>query len=444
MDHVEIARLGVARLAAAYSEKKLTPLDALAAYEKRIRLYNPQLSAFLDLRLDEARDEAAASTDRWRKGEPLSDIDGVPYGVKANIAVTGLPWHGGIGAYRDRKASADADVVVNLANAGAISLGILNMHEGALGATTDNPFFGRCCNPWDINRTPGGSSGGSGSAVAAGLCAFALGTDTMGSVRIPSAYCGITGIKPTYGFVPCGGLVDLSPTLDHIGVHAFSIEDLVMALPLMSGKALDKKAHLDRIGVARWGEAVDVDGDVADAFDKTVALLEHNFDLYEVDLSGLPFGGLRRRGLLISEVEGEKAHHKMLEENPLGFSRDFRVLLEWGASQPKAKIDAAYADIRAAGEQFKTLLKDIDVLVLPTTPQGPFRFEEEAPVNQADFTAIANMAGCPAVAVPSSTDGAPPASIQFIARPGSDHLALYAAAQFEAKRGPAPRPPAYF
>ncbi|MEO1137228.1 MAG: amidase family protein, partial [Pseudomonadota bacterium] len=160
--------------------------------------------------------------------------------------------------------------------------------------------------------------------------------------------------------------------------------------------------------------------------------------------SELPFGSLRRRGLLVSEVEGHQVHQQALDQNPLGFSRDFRTLLEWGANQPQSKIDAAYADIRAAGARFQTLMKGVDVLVLPTAPQGPFRFEAQTPANQADFTAIANMAGCPAVAVPATPNGAPPASIQFIAKPDGDHLALRAAAIFEAKRGPAPRPPAYF
>lgn len=444
MDHRDIAGLGVAGLSKAFSEKHVTPVEVLAAYEERIQSFNPQLNAFLDLRLEAAREEARESSERWREDRPYSQVDGVPYGVKSNIAVAGLPWHGGIGAYGGRIAKTDADVVKNLAAAGAIPIGILNMHEGALGATTDNLFFGKCRNPWDDQRTPGGSSGGSGAAVAAGLCAFALGTDTMGSVRIPSAYCGVAGIKPTYGIVPAGGLVDLSPTLDHIGPHARSVEDLCMVLPEISGAALDSCENALKIGVGEWGDVVVVEPEVAAAFESAVAILEHRFTTQAVDVSELAFGSLRRRGLLVSEVEGHRVHQQALDENPMGFSRDFRTLLEWGANQPQVKIDAAYADIRAAGEHFQALMAAVDVLVLPTAPQGPFRFEAQAPANQADFTAIANMARCPAVAVPAAANGAPPASIQFIAKPGCDHLALHAAAIFEAKRGQAPRPPKYY
>ncbi|MEO1137248.1 MAG: amidase, partial [Pseudomonadota bacterium] len=285
MNHRDIASFGVAGLSTAFREKRITPTQALAAYEERIQSFNPQLNAFLDLRLEAARKEAQEASKRWRQDRPNSEIDGVPYGVKSNIAVTGLPWHGGIGAYGARIAKTDADVVKNLSAAGAIAVGTLNMHEGALGATTDNPFFGKCRNPWDEHCTPGGSSGGSGAAVAAGLCAFALGTDTMGSVRIPSAYCGVAGIKPTYGIVPAGGLVDLSPTLDHIGPHALNVEDLSMVLPVISGSRIKGNGDDLRIGVGQWGDAVEVEPEIAEAFDRAAAILERNFETQAIDIS---------------------------------------------------------------------------------------------------------------------------------------------------------------
>lgn len=443
MDDYDIARLGVVGLSAAFQEQRLTPLEVLHVYENRIQSYNSDINAFLDLRLDAARDEASASTLRWKAGAPRSKIDGVPYGVKANIAVKGLPWHGGIGAYRDRIADKNADIVERLSAGGAVALGVLNMHEGALGATTDNPFFGKCCNPWDLEKTPGGSSGGSGAAVGAGLCAFALGTDTMGSVRIPSAYCGVAGIKPTYGLAPSCGLVDLSPTLDHIGPHAFSARDLQCIMPVISEIPGNVKNEVKRIGIGKWGDAVKTDRDVSESFAQAVSVLENLFQCREIDLSSIEFGLLRRRGLLISEAEGHRAHAEALKTNPQGFSDEFRALLEWGARQEREKINSAYEDIRNAGNAFLQMMEEVDVLVLPTAPQGPFRFDAETPANQADFTALANMARCPAVAVPASCDGGPPASLQFIARPGEDSLALRAADMFENLRGPAPRPPGF-
>lgn len=432
---------GVCALSDAYARGALTPPDAVEAFLSKIERCNGAINAFLDLRVEAARAEAAAARGRWRSGKPLSPIDGVPFGVKANIAVKGMRWHAGIGAYRDRIAETDAAVVEKLTAAGAIPLGILNMHEGALGATTDNPFFGRCRNPWDLSKTPGGSSGGSGAAVAAGFCAFALGTDTMGSVRIPSAYCGVAGLKPSRGLVSAAGVVDLSPTLDHVGPHARSAADLAMIFSVLSD-APPRRTDPLRIGVGRWGGAVDVEASVARVFDNALSLLSGSL-VGDVDVSGVEFGALRRRGLLVSEVEGHHVHRDMLAQRPEGFSGDFRSMLEWGARAPREKIDAAYAALREAGDMLARLMADIDILVLPTAPQGPFSFDEETPANQADFTALANMAGFPAVAVPASVEGAPPASIQFIARFGRDLDALAAAVAFEEKRGPAPRAPGY-
>lgn len=444
MSDARIASLGVKGLGAAFGAGDLTPVDAVEAYARRIEAFNPELNAFLDLRVDAALEDAARAAKRWREGAPLSRIDGVPFGVKANIAVKGLPWHGGIGAYRDRVATEDGDCVSALRDAGAIPLGILNMHEGALGATTDNPHFGKCRNPWNADLVPGGSSGGSGTAVAAGLCTFSLGTDTMGSVRIPSAYCGVAGHKPSYGLVPAGGLVDLSPTLDHVGPHARDAADLADVLPFLSGAPLAPAPEKLRIGIASWGDAVDVEADVADAFNDARAILSAIGHAVHVDLSGFEFGALRRKGLLVSEVEGFSAHEEMLVRDPDGFSEAFGALLRWGAKQPKEKVYAAYKGLRDAGEQFAALFAGCDVIAVPTAPQGPFSFDAAVPANQADFTAMANFGGFPATAVPANTNGAPPASIQFMAPKGEDHLALAAARLFEEERGSAPRPAAYF
>ena len=441
-----IAALGVKALSKAYREGDLSPTDVLDAYVERIEAFNPALNAFLGLRIEAARQEAQAAAARWAAGKPCSPLDGVPYGVKANIAVKGLPWHAGIGAYRERIASENAACIDNLDAGGAVALGILNMHEGALGATTDNPHFGRCCNPWDAARTPGGSSGGSGAAVAAGLCAFALGTDTMGSIRIPSAYCGIAGHKPSYGLVRADGVVDLSPTLDHVGPHARHAEDLALILPVLSGRPLASPSKAMRIGVASWAEGVEATSHVMAGFDAARRMLETMGAVKPVDLSSFEFGALRRKGLLVSEVEGFAVHEKALADNPGGFSDEFRGMLEWGARQPKEKVESAYASVRAAGQQLGEMFAEhgVDVIVAPTAPQGPFPFAAPVPANQADFTAMANFGGLPATAVPSSVEGAPPPSMQFIAAKGMDHTALAAAMAFERIRGPAPRPSEYF
>jgi aspartyl-tRNA(Asn)/glutamyl-tRNA(Gln) amidotransferase subunit A len=441
MDDNAITALGVRGLAAAFAAGGLTPSAALGAFRRRIVRINPRINAFLSLQLIEAQDAAALSDARWRRGAPLSQLDGAPFGVKANIALAGAPWHAGIDAYREQIATEDAHCVAVLKRAGAIPLGILNMHEGALGATTDNAAFGRCRNPWNLALTPGGSSGGSAAAVAARLCAFSLGTDTMGSVRIPSAYCGIAGAKPSFGLVATGGVIELSPTLDHVGAHAADVADLQVVMRTLGGVGMRQIPGGLRVGVADWGDAVAVEAEVTAAFDAGITLLRQSWGTQKVDVSAFPFGALRRRGLLISEVEGAHAHQAMLAAAPLGFSPELRALLDWGARQPPSRLADARAAIEAAASRFSALFDKVDVLVMPTAPQPPFSFDDETPANQADLTAIANFAGMPAVAAPAVAVGAPPASIQFITRRGDDALALEVAAEFERMRGAAPSPP---
>ena len=426
----------------AFRAGALTPRLLLETCLDRIERFNPHINAVLDLRADEALAEADQSAERWRSGNPLSDIDGVPFGVKANIAVNGLPFHAGVGAYRERLADRDAQCVAQLKLAGAIPIGTLNMHEGALGATTDNPHFGRCHNPWEYSRTPGGSSGGSGASVAGGFCAFALGTDTMGSVRIPSAYCGIAGHKPTYGLISSEGLVDLSPTLDHIGPHALYADDLALVMSVLAGdNKLEEAAPPElRIGIAQWHDRVDVEPGIVQQFEAAIPLLQKMGTIDEVDLSSFDFGALRRRGLLVSEVEGYRVHQAMLKTDPDGFSTEFASLLRWGHQQSEEKQTKAYEAIKSAGAAFAELVSRFDVVVMPTAPQGPFAFEDNVPANQADFTCLANFAGLPATTVPMAGAGTPPPSLQFIASKGADKVGLMAAKRFEDLRGVSPLP----
>ncbi|MEY4255634.1 MAG: hypothetical protein RLZZ141_861, partial [Pseudomonadota bacterium] len=166
-----IIEAGVAGLIALYDQRAVTPVEATQAYLARIERLGGPLNAYTSVDQDGALTAARASAERWAAGEPLSGIDGVPVAIKGNIAVAGMPLHAGIGAHRDRIATEDAACVAALREAGAVILGMLNMHEGAVGATTDNEAFGKAHNPYALGLTAGGSSGGSGSAVAAGLCA---------------------------------------------------------------------------------------------------------------------------------------------------------------------------------------------------------------------------------------------------------------------------------
>lgn len=425
----------------------MSPLERFDHYAERIARFNPALNAFLDLRLDAARVEAEASAKRLANGAPLSPVDGLCIAVKSNIAVAGLPCHAGIGAYRDAVAEDDAEVIARLRAGGAVILGTVNMHEGALGATTDNPVFGRTHNPWREGFTPGGSSGGSGGAVAAGLCDAALGSDTMGSVRIPSAYCGCQGHKPTTGIVSNDGVLALSHTLDHVGPHARDVATLGAMLSVMSGQAMES-AQRDlsglRIGVWTGEGEIESTPAVLVAFERACeALRGEGAELIPVEPPGYTYGKARRAGLLISEVEAAKIHADKLASDPDGFSETFRSLMAWGAGQPAEKVEAAYAQVCEIRAAAPALFETVDVVIAPTAPQQAFSFEDQAPANQADFTAWADFAALPATAIWTGLEQGLPSSLQIIGPEGVDAQVLSIAAAMERVFG-APVPPPGF
>src|SRR5262249_46782901 len=216
----------VRNLSVGFARGEPNPVDTAEALLSCIANDDPELRCFITVDREGALRAAAASRDRHAARRALGPLDGIPVAVKDNIDMAGLPRTAGTEAFRPRIPRPEPPVVERLKRAGAVILGKLNMHEAAFGGTTDNPVFGRCMNPLLPGHTPGGSSGGSGAAVAAGFCTAALGTDTMGSVRLPAAYCGIWGFKPTRGEIQTKGVVPLSVTLDTVGPLARTAADL--------------------------------------------------------------------------------------------------------------------------------------------------------------------------------------------------------------------------
>ena len=434
----------------AFALGRWSPLQVFDAYAQRIARLNPRLNAVLDTRFQAAREDAADSADRWAKGAPLSDIDGAMVLVKANIAVEGLPWHAGVKAYERRIASEDAACVAALKRAGAIIAGTLNMEEGALGAVTDNPWFGRTLNPWGADGetlTPGGSSGGSGAAVAAGLCAMALGTDTMGSVRIPAAYCGAAGLKPSRDLISTKGVLALSTTLDHVGPITRSARDLPAFTAALSGAPQRPARGLTGLRIGRWRfeDALSAHPAVTAAFNDACARLRRaGAEIIDVEPQAYRYGETRRHGLLISEVEGRRIHAQALNRNPGGFSDAFRTLLDWGADQPTSKVEKAYAAVQAVRSDAEAWFAKVDLVIAPTALEPAFAFGDAIPAGQADLTAFADMAGIPSAAIPMGlSEASLPLSIQFMAPHGGDGLAMKAAAQFEILNDGPLVPPGY-
>jgi len=422
-----------------FAERVVTPLEVCDAYLDRIARLNSGLNCFVALDVEGARNAASRSAQRWSQGAALGRLDGAPIAVKANMAVSGMPFTAALGVYKGRVAEGDCDVVARLRNAGAVVLGLVNMHEAALGATTTSPLYGPAYNPIGQGLTPGGSSGGSAAAVAAGLAAAALGTDTMGSVRIPSAYCGIAGFKPSKDRLSTKGVVPLSFTLDHVGIHARNAQDLAVLMTAICrddlGFAQDSEA-IDfaqlRVGVLSH-PGVAVEAEVQAAFGRAVQCIEAaGVALREVNLEGIELASLRRKGLLVCEAELSASLEKQRVIKG-DISEELARLLAYADTQSATKLAGCYATFREAEAAIRAAFESSDILILPTAPQRAFAHSQAAPANQADLTVLANVAGLPAatIAISWALDERP-SGLQLMGPPGSDRLVLAVAQAIEA------------
>jgi aspartyl-tRNA(Asn)/glutamyl-tRNA(Gln) amidotransferase subunit A len=360
---------------------------------------------------------------------------GLTIGVKANVMVNGLPWTGGCEVFRNRIAKRDAEVVAKLRTAGAVIIGTTNMEEAALGAKTDNPFFGATQNPHRLGYTPGGSSGGSGAAVAAGLCDAALGTDTMGSIRIPAAYCGVYGFKPAHSAVSQDGLEMTEPSLDTIGPLARNLDVLERVSRVISNFGGGVAGGPVTIVKALGG--IECDLPVMNAFDAAqLALGAH----VEIELpyppSRIRFAGFIRASRFLA------AH--LADAEPVKISPALAKLLTYGPKRSATDLAEDAQVIAETKAALKAALETYGAILMPTAPQAAFPHSKAAPANQADFTCLANIAGLPAIAIPAgwSNDGLP-VGVQLVGKAG-DEAGLFALARKLDAALAAYRPPANF
>jgi len=356
-------------------------------------------------------------------------LAGMTIGVKANIAVKGMPFHAGIGALKDRAADGDAAAVKALRAAGAIITGILNMEEGALGAKSDNPHFGPVHNPHRHGYSPGGSSGGSGAAVAAGLCDAALGTDTMGSVRIPAAHCGVYGFKPATGRVSQDGLEPADLSLDAIGPLARDLDTLERVARVMSDFGEDR---IEGAGATLAGHGVEIHREVLRVFAKVV----HDMDA-EPEVASLshPCGRIRFAGF-IGVSQAMAAH---LEG--VAVSDHLAKLLTYGPKRSAEDREEDRAILQTTRDEVRAVVERHGFLVLPTVPNPPFPHAAQEPAAQADFTCLANIAGLPALSLPAGWTGdGLPIGVQIVGPEGAE-AGLFALARTLDQQMGAYRPP---
>ena len=421
-------------------------------YLSAIERINPQLNAYVDLRSSLLQDQAHMA-DRRRRDGAIGRLDGIPLALKDNFDVAGWPTRAGLPGRRE-PVEHDAHVVQRLRASGAVLVGRTNMDEGALGAVTDNPHFGATQNPHRHGYTAGGSSGGAAAAVAAGLAVAAVGSDSLGSIRIPASYCGVYALKPTHGEISARGLVPAARRLDSVGLLARSVEDLTVLLQVLTGyDADDARSRRRRVAFAlpdwepgnlRVGllpdlAAIGVQPEVIAVFEAAMAKLPHALgDRRTVDFDDWDFARTRRAGLLLMEAEMLGTFASDLVDTEYPVSARFREML--GYASRKSAVDYAAADrvLDAATLKMRRLFAQVDVLVLPTTPQGAFPLNGPVPDSQADLTSFASLAGCPAVSLPMGIlPNGLPIGLQLVGARGSDlrllELASVCAATLDAE-----------
>lgn len=429
--------LPIRALRAAYLAHEATASGVVRNHLMRIERLNPTLRAFVEVDHAGALAAATQSDARIAAGE-LRALEGVPVGVKANIAVAGLEWNAGLASRRGLIAHADAAAVSRLRAAGCVVLGTLNMHEAALGATTDNPWFGRTVNPHRVDRTPGGSSGGSGVAVAAALCSTALGTDTLGSIRIPAAYNGVYGLKGTPDWIPRDGVVPVAAELDTIGPLTRSLDDLEAMLRVLAPASA---AHppLRRLLILDSFGSVTCEAAVTRAYQRAIgelAMLPRTRLRLEDDPARV-----RLAGFMVASRE-LAAHLKAGQADyRTAVSTDLAKLLAIGEARASEAFATDLAVLSRTRVRLRASLGKDGLLLLPTAPQAAFAHTARPPASQADFTVLASIAGLPALSIPAGRDGdGLPVAVQLVGPPRSES-ALIAAARMLDERLHGYQPP---
>ena len=425
----------------------------------RIQVTDASINSYVLLLAESARAESRAASARAERKQRLSPIDGIPVALKDNVDVAGVPTSNGFGGEPYRIAHEDAELVRRLRAAGAVILGKLNMHEGAIGALTNNPHFGRTNNPHRDGHSPGGSSGGSGAAVAAGLCCAAIGTDTGGSIRIPASYCGVVGFKPSYGLVSTRGIVPLSRSLDHAGPLARTVADVALFMDALAGfdaRCIESRrgptnfgspgdGRLDgvRLGIVDQFSAEPIEPAIASAFKAAIDRLTGlGADIRMVSMPSYDPLRARRASFVRVEVEAAFEQGALYRREPHRFSADMRSYLDYGARVSATKLVEVDRVMQTAAFELARCLEQVDAVISPATPQAAPRFDGAPPDSAGTFCCSANFSGFPAISVPMGQDSLGlPLGLQVIGALHQDARVLQIAAAFEAAVGLRLNPP---
>jgi aspartyl-tRNA(Asn)/glutamyl-tRNA(Gln) amidotransferase subunit A len=422
------------RVSESIRSREISPVEVTRAVLERIARLDPQLNAFITVTADQALHAAHAAESAIGRGEYRGPLHGIPISLKDLFATRGIRTTAGSAILADHVPQVDATVVTRLADAGAVLVGKANMLEFAYGEVC--PTYGPCRNPWNLEYGTNGSSSGSAAAVAAGLGYASMGSDTGGSIRLPAAFCGIVGLKPTYGLVSRGGVVPLSWTLDHVGPMTRTVRDCALVLEAVAGyDAADAgsvsspsyvyAANIEstprlRVGVIQPILGQELPGEIQAVHDTVAKYLEGmNMDVRQV---ALPYPDQAPRALLaILYPEASTFHRRWLAERPDDYTPNTRERLELGALVPAAVYLQAHRARRVIAEAYRQLLTEVDVLLTPAAPMWSYRLDQQPvePISDARegdrmaplmrYSGPLDLTGLPAISVPVTigSDGLP-------------------------------------
>jgi aspartyl-tRNA(Asn)/glutamyl-tRNA(Gln) amidotransferase subunit A len=462
MPPAELCYWTITELAAKIQAKEISPVEVIRAQFDRIERLDPSLNAYLTVLSEPAMGEARTAEQEIARGHYRGPLHGVPVAVKDLFETQGVKTTAGSVILKDYVPARDATVLARLRQQGAVVLGKLNLHEFAYGGTGVNPHYGTSKNPWALDRIPGGSSSGSGVAVAAGLAFGALGTDTGGSVRMPASLCGIVGLKPTYGLCSRAGIIPLAWSLDHPGPMVRSVADAALMLNVIAGhdprdpatvrhavpdytQGLTNDLRGVRIGVPRLVLWEDLDPEVEAVMDAAVQQLTRLGGRLGARLEEVTLPRMRHAVLassIIIGAEGAAYHHEWLRTAAEQYGEDVRLRLKQGALLPAAAYFKAQRLREAIRREIDATLTGVDVLLTPTIPIATptidrCRVAAGMPLppellHIPRLTRPFNLTGHPVISVPCGfTQSGMPVGMQIIGRTFDEAMVLRVAQAYE-------------
>ena len=458
MDTLEICYMGAGDLSKLVQSKEISPVEIIEAHLTRIDATEPMLNSFITLLADQARKSARQAEKDIQAGRYKGPLHGIPVALKDLYNTGGVRTTSGSRIFDTFIPTEDCTVAAKFHQAGAILLGKLNMHQFAYGPTGENPDYGHMHNPWNPDMVTGGSSGGSGSAAAAGQCTITTGSDTGGSIRIPAALCGIVGLKPTYGLVSRYGLSSLSWSLDHPGPMTRTVEDTAITMNVIAGhdpkdvasakvdipdytSALTGDVKGLRIGIVKEYFEAPLDPQVRKAVMDAISLLESmGAEIKEVSYP--MFNQSQAISSTVLMAEATAYHRDLLEKDGHQLYEPVRQRLEAGLFISAAEYLRAQQARSIFDQQGRRLLDEVDLLAGPTEPvtapeilaSKVMAGEQEVGVVGAltQYTRPYNINGFPAISVPCGfSDDGMPIGLQLAGRPFDELTVLRAAHAYE-------------